>query len=154
MTKANILKRFFKKFYDLDLKGMTVTQVIKEFYKSKYDFDSKANSFVSAISEAIENNLAPGDGGSGGDMVVHCEMDTDTGRITLFKTWQEMHDAYNNVEMIIVVDSMDGPLEVESITTRQRPESGEMAYIVLTNHNTTYYVAQSPTDRPWRMNEK
>lgn len=87
-------------------------------------------------------------------MVVHCEMDTDTGRITLFKTWQEMHDAYNNVEMIIVVDSMDGPLEVESITTRQNPESGEMAYIVLTNDNTTYYVAQSPTDRPWRMNQK
>lgn len=155
MTKANILKKYFKKFYDLDLTGMSLVEVLKQYLKAQYDFDSKGSGVVSIVQEMIDNELAPaGDGGSGGDMVVHCEMDTDTGRITLFKTWQEMHDAYNNVEMIIVVDSMDGPLEVESLTTQQDPESGEIAYIVLTNHNTIYYVAQSPTDRPWRMNQK
>lgn len=133
---------------------MSLVEVLKQYLKAQYDFDSKGSGVVSIVQEMIDNDLVPAGGGSGEDMVVHCEMDTDTGRITLFKTWQEMHDAYDNGKMIIVVDSMDGPLEVESFTTQQLPETEEMAYIVvLTKDRMKRYVAQSPTDRPWRMNE-
>lgn len=156
MTKANILKKYFKKFYNLDLTGMSLAEVLKQFMKAQYDFDSKGSGVVSIVQEMIDNNLAP-EGGSGGDdgtMVVRCETDTDAGRITLLKTWQEMHDAYDNGEMIIIDDPSEGVLKVKSFTTEQDPETGEMVYvvIVLTRGHTMYYTAPSPTDRPFRLN--
>lgn len=62
MTKANILKKYFKKFYDLDLTGMSLVEVLKQYLKAQYDFDSKGSGVVSIVQEMIDNELAPAGG--------------------------------------------------------------------------------------------
>ena len=65
MKKSKVLRNYFKKFYDLDVVGMSPAHVLRDFMKKKYDYDSDANGFIGAVEDMIENDLAPG--GSGGD---------------------------------------------------------------------------------------
>ena len=60
MTKAHILKKYFKKFYNIDAEGMTSTDVLQDYMKKKFQYDSKASSFVSALTEIIDNDLKSG----------------------------------------------------------------------------------------------
>lgn len=60
MTKAKILRDYFKKFYNVDSEGMSLVQVHKDFVKKHFNYDSNATSFISAVGELIDNDLAPG----------------------------------------------------------------------------------------------
>lgn len=66
MTKAKIMREYLKKFYNVDVDGMSLLQVHKDFMKKHFDYDSTATSFISAVRELIDNDLAPGDGGGSG----------------------------------------------------------------------------------------
>lgn len=156
MTKANVLKKYFKKFYDLDLTGMTATQVIKEFYKEKFNFDSKANSFVSAILEAIENDLGPEGGGSGKKtMTIECEYDNDA--IILNMAWQDINNAFMDDYEIIINGEYSGQVE-KVVNVHYTPSSGKQPAIYVVNTlvgesigNT--YTSSSDTGKPYAIRE-
>lgn len=52
MTKAHALKKYYKKMYDIDLEGMSVTAVLKDMFKKKYEMDVDGNSFTSVLLNA------------------------------------------------------------------------------------------------------
>ena len=65
MTKAHVLKEYLKKFHNVECEGMTATDVLQDYMKKSFDFDSEASSVISALTEMIDNDLAPEGGGSG-----------------------------------------------------------------------------------------
>ena len=87
MTKAKIMREYLKKFYNVDVDGMSLLQVHKDFMKKHFDYDSNATSFISAVRELIDNDLAPGDGGGGGD----------TDNLVIVKTLPPLAEADPNV---------------------------------------------------------
>lgn len=76
MTKAKILRDYFKKFYNVDSEGMSLVQVHKDFMKKHFNYDSNATSFISAVGELIENNFGPDGGSGGGDESLYIVVDT------------------------------------------------------------------------------
>lgn len=59
MTKAHVLKEYLKKFHNVECEGMTATDVLQDYMKKSFDFDSEASSVISALTEMIDNDLAP-----------------------------------------------------------------------------------------------
>lgn len=90
MTKAKILRDYFKKFYNVDSEGMSLVQVHKDFVKKHFNYDSNATSFISAVGELIDNDLAPDGGGSGGG-------GGNTDNLTLVRTLPPSEEADPNV---------------------------------------------------------
>lgn len=150
MTKANILRKYFKKFYNLDLTGMSLAEVLKQFMKAQYNYDSKGSGVVSIVQEMIDNDLAPGDGGSGGAedvMVVH---GVENGsKFELDKTWQEMMDYFNPDDPlttnIVIIDQIQG--NIDFVIDVDISAAG--TYRVSSSFNHTY-LCDNPTDYPSR----
>lgn len=105
MTKANILRKYFKKFYDLDLTGMSLAEVLKQFMKAQYDFDSKGSGVVSIVQEMIDNDLAPaGGGGSGKSRYAFFEVNQSTGQLPA--TWNNFN-AMSSIATIFIKISIN-----------------------------------------------
>lgn len=64
-TKAKVIRNFFKKFFNLDVSGMSEVSALRDVFKKKYDIDVTGSSVVEILQNVIEavDNL-PSDGGS------------------------------------------------------------------------------------------
>lgn len=66
-TRAKVIRNFFKKFFDIDAKGMSEVAVVRDVLKKKYNVDANGNSVISLLQNVIENNesIVEPDGGGG-----------------------------------------------------------------------------------------
>ena len=69
MTRANALRKFFKKYYNVDLVGMSETAVVRDMFSKVCNIDSVGNSVVSILMNVMNNNnsISPIDPVPGGD---------------------------------------------------------------------------------------
>ena len=70
MTKAHALKKFFKKYYDVELEGMSTVVVLRDMFKKVYGLnDVEGNSVIGVLMNVMNNNssLSPIDPSEGGD---------------------------------------------------------------------------------------
>ena len=91
MTKANVLKKFFKKFFNIDAEG---------------------NSSISVLTNVVQNNDSlPGGGGGADIMVVHGQIwyDVETGAMTeeseVDATSIEIEEAYESGKPVFLLCS-------------------------------------------------
>ena len=70
-TRAKVIRNFFKKFFDLDISGMSEVSVLRDVFKKKYDIDVAGNSVVAILQNVIEAvDELPGGGEAQGRLVV------------------------------------------------------------------------------------
>lgn len=55
-TRAKAIRQFAKKFFNLDVSGMSEVAALKDFFKKKYDIDANGGSVTSLLGDVIENN--------------------------------------------------------------------------------------------------
>lgn len=65
-TKAKVIRNFFKKFFNLDISGMSEVSALRDVFKKKYDIDITGGSVVEILQNAIEAvDVLPGGGDCG-----------------------------------------------------------------------------------------
>ena len=57
MTKGRIIKQFFKKMNNMDLKGNSMITVLRDYYKQKYNYTPKGSTLVAMLEDCMENNI-------------------------------------------------------------------------------------------------
>ena len=73
MTKAHALKKFFKKYYNVELEGMSTTYVLRDMFKKVYGLEEvEGNSVIGVFMNVMKNNsslspIEPSDGGGDDD---------------------------------------------------------------------------------------
>lgn len=70
MTKAHALKKFFKKYYNVELEGMSTAVVLRDMFDKVYGIENvEGNSVIGVLMYVMNNNssLNPIDPSEGGD---------------------------------------------------------------------------------------
>lgn len=70
MTKAHALKKFFKKYYNVELEGMSTAVVLRDMFDKVYGIENvEGNSVIGVLMYVMNNNssLSPIDPSEGGD---------------------------------------------------------------------------------------
>ena len=62
MTKAKALREYFKKFYNVDVSGMSEVGALRNFFKQKYDYDSTGSTVSSVLSDVVNSDIEPSSG--------------------------------------------------------------------------------------------
>lgn len=90
---------------------MTKTEALKKFFKKFFDIDAHGWGTVSVLNDVIENNESLDGGGSGsssGGGIMVIGLNTNNNPPTLDKTWQEIENYFSNGGIAKIVAS-DGP---------------------------------------------
>lgn len=68
MTKAKAIRNFFKKFFNADVTGMSEVGALIDMFKKVYDIDAKGSTVSEVLTDVTDNNdELPGGGGGGGE---------------------------------------------------------------------------------------
>lgn len=86
---------------------MTTTRILRKFFKKFFNIDAEGSSVTSILENVVENNDDIGSGSPGGGsnvMVVHEVYNKDEFELQciLDKTWREIYDAFNAGTMVIL----------------------------------------------------
>ena len=59
MTKGKALREYIKKFYDLDIKGMSLVDVMRNYFTERHNYTPKGSSVVSILQDFLEHEDKP-----------------------------------------------------------------------------------------------